>query len=324
MGKKCVSREDQPLIQERGLAVVDCSWAGLKDVPFAHLRCGAARLLPWLVAANLVNYGKPCKLTCVEAMAAALIICGENDVADQILGNFKWGHSFLSLNRLLVDELARVYTSDLKHDEKLAFCINLYNALLMHAYLAYGIPRSDLKFFALLQKAAYTVGGHSFNAATIEFCLLKSKSTVHRPQLVRLMALNKNKLTESQSQFAIDKPEPLTSFALSSGIWSYPMAYKNHHLYVLEKWLTKYETLYPKGPVIGYCAGQPVYRRACVQTLHTTNRWLRECRKLRVVESAAKIVKSRAVAKEGEDLYREEGRKEINMIELFGKPPYLC
>jgi len=37
------------------------------------------------------------------------------------------------------------------------------------------------------------------------------------------MALNKNKLTESQSQFAIDKPEPLTSFALSSGIWSSPM-----------------------------------------------------------------------------------------------------
>jgi len=106
MGKKCVSREDQPLIQERGLAVVDCSWAGLKDVPFAHLRCGAARLLPWLVAANPVNYGKPCKLTCVEAMAAALIICGENDVADQILGNFKWGHSFLSLNRELLDAYA--------------------------------------------------------------------------------------------------------------------------------------------------------------------------------------------------------------------------
>ena len=31
-----------------------------------------------------------------------LLLCctsGENDVADQILGNFKWGHSFLSLNR---------------------------------------------------------------------------------------------------------------------------------------------------------------------------------------------------------------------------------
>lgn len=106
MGKKCVSREDQQLIRERGLAVVDCSWKGLAEVPFAQLRSGAARLLPWLVAANPVNYGRPCKLTCVEALAAALIICGENEVADQILGNFKWGHSFLSLNRNLLDAYA--------------------------------------------------------------------------------------------------------------------------------------------------------------------------------------------------------------------------
>jgi hypothetical protein len=34
-----------------------------------------------------------------------------------------------------VEELARVDPSDLKHDEKLAFWINLYNALLMHVSL---------------------------------------------------------------------------------------------------------------------------------------------------------------------------------------------
>lgn len=106
VGKKCVSREDQALVREKGLAVVDCSWKGLAEVPFAQLRCGAARLLPWLVAANPVNYGKPCKLTCVEALAAALIICGEDEVAEQILGNFKWGHSFLSLNKNLLDAYA--------------------------------------------------------------------------------------------------------------------------------------------------------------------------------------------------------------------------
>lgn len=106
VGVKCVSREDRPMLRERGLAVVDCSWKGLAEVPFAQLRCGAARLLPWLVAANPVNYGKPCKLTCVEALAAALIICGENEVAEQILGNFKWGHSFLSLNKNLLDAYA--------------------------------------------------------------------------------------------------------------------------------------------------------------------------------------------------------------------------
>lgn len=43
-GQQCVSREDQDLINGKGLAVVDCSWARLDDVPFSKLRCAAPRL----------------------------------------------------------------------------------------------------------------------------------------------------------------------------------------------------------------------------------------------------------------------------------------
>ncbi|XP_038884876.1 uncharacterized protein LOC120075483 isoform X3 [Benincasa hispida] len=116
--------------------------------------------------------------------------------------------------RTLVEQLAKVNPIHLSRDEKLAFWINLYNALIMHAYLAYGVPKSELKLFSLMQKAAYTVGGHSFSATGIEYVILKMKPPVHRPQI--------SKVTEEQRRFAIDKHEPLLTFALSCGTYSSP------------------------------------------------------------------------------------------------------
>ncbi len=70
--------------------MVDCSWNRLDDVPFGRIKGYAPRLLPWLLAANPVNYGKPCKLSCAEALAAALYICGWKEDAAVVMGRFKW------------------------------------------------------------------------------------------------------------------------------------------------------------------------------------------------------------------------------------------
>ena len=101
-GAHVVSSADADLIARRGLAVVDCSWARLGDVPFAKTRGAAPRLLPWLLAANPVNYGRPSRLSCAEALAAALHIAGRPRAAAAVLARFKGGHAFFALNAELL------------------------------------------------------------------------------------------------------------------------------------------------------------------------------------------------------------------------------
>mgnify|MGYP001256744973 FL=1 len=93
----------------RGLAALDCSWAHAEEV-FGHLRL-KARALPFLVAANPVNFGKPFKLSTVEAFAAALVILGEGPQAEEILAKFSWGHTFQELNQEPLAEYAEAKDS---------------------------------------------------------------------------------------------------------------------------------------------------------------------------------------------------------------------
>ncbi len=78
------------------LVALDCSWESAEEASFSMN--GVHRALPFLVAANPVNYGKPFQLTTAEALAAALVIVGEREHAELLLEPFRWGETFLTLN----------------------------------------------------------------------------------------------------------------------------------------------------------------------------------------------------------------------------------
>ncbi len=94
--ERALSSADAADARDGALVALDCSWESAGEKRFSL--AGDHRALPYLVAANPVNFGRPMRLTTVEAFAAALSILGEPDHAERVMAKFTWGETFLELN----------------------------------------------------------------------------------------------------------------------------------------------------------------------------------------------------------------------------------
>ena len=108
--KIAFSPADRQRVEKSGLAALDCSWEHAEKVLLKRVR-GTSRCLPFLIAGNPVNFGKPTKLTTVEALAAALYITGLREEANQLLSIFKWGHTFVEINQERLENYAKAKDS---------------------------------------------------------------------------------------------------------------------------------------------------------------------------------------------------------------------
>lgn len=69
------------------------------------------RFLPFLVAANPVNYGRPYKMNTAEALAACLYICGFKQEAEMVMAPFGYGIEFLRLNYEALESYSQCTTA---------------------------------------------------------------------------------------------------------------------------------------------------------------------------------------------------------------------
>ena len=105
--ERALSRADAARAERHGLSVLDLSWKVTEKVGgFPAVPRAVGRALPYLLAANPVNYGKPFVLSSAEAIAAALVVLGEPDQARGVLSKFAWGEQFFRLNREPLDAYA--------------------------------------------------------------------------------------------------------------------------------------------------------------------------------------------------------------------------
>jgi pre-rRNA-processing protein TSR3 len=106
--ERALSPADRGVAEARGLGVLDVSW---RKGRFPNVPRAVPRALPFLVAGNPVNYGKPQILSSAEALAAALWILGHRPQAEALMAKFTWGEKFLILNREPLEDYAAAVDS---------------------------------------------------------------------------------------------------------------------------------------------------------------------------------------------------------------------
>ncbi|KAJ0260397.1 Uncharacterized protein HA466_0066040 [Hirschfeldia incana] len=124
--------------------------------------------------------------------------------------------------RLMIKQLESVDPRNLTHQEKLAFWINIHNALVMNTFLTNGIPQNNGKRFLLLSKPTYNIGGRMVSIEAIQNYILRIKMPRPGQWLKLLLIPRKFRTGDEHQEYSLDHSEPLLYFALCSGSHSDP------------------------------------------------------------------------------------------------------
>ncbi|KAL7865682.1 hypothetical protein SRHO_G00109290 [Serrasalmus rhombeus] len=99
----------------------------------------------------------------------------------------------------------------LSREEKLAFFINIYNALVIHGNLRLGFPKNIWQRYRFFNYVSYLIGGEVFTLQDIENGVLRG----NRKGVAQLLKpFSKN---DPRLQVALPDAEPLIHFALNCG-----------------------------------------------------------------------------------------------------------
>lgn len=93
----------------KGLVVMDLTWSNIDRFPRAKRT--EERALPYLLASNPINWGRPMELNSAEAVMASLYILGEKEQASMFLERFNWAPEFMRLNGNMLEDYSKAKDS---------------------------------------------------------------------------------------------------------------------------------------------------------------------------------------------------------------------
>ena len=147
----------------------------------------------------------------LAALGAAATANGKIDYAS-LRGSSAWANTVEAARGLQLVPLADL----IGRAPRLAFWINVYNALVLHAIVALGIRKSvhEVPFFFM--RASYRIGGFRLSLDDIEHGVLRANGRRHLPPLRPFGRL------DPRGALALETVDPRIHFALNCGAQSCP------------------------------------------------------------------------------------------------------
>ena len=107
--EQALSPADRIHALRSGITVIDMTWTNINEFP--RPKGMNERALPYLLASNPVNWGRPMELNSAEAAVAALMILGEREQAMGIAERFGWGSEFIRMNGNMLNDYSNAKDS---------------------------------------------------------------------------------------------------------------------------------------------------------------------------------------------------------------------
>lgn len=114
-------------------------------------------------------------------------------------------------------EFQQVQLCALSHDERIAFFVNVYNALCLHAHVVHGPPNSMLRRYTFFRALSYRVGGLDLTLDDIEHGILRGNK---RPPMIKF--LQQLRPSDPKCRLVITKRDGRIHFVISAGTRSDP------------------------------------------------------------------------------------------------------
>jgi Protein of unknown function, DUF547 len=164
---------------------------------------------------RLLNGGKFYFSACEKCDALDLVATAlrkASAVANDPYDEYEQRHSFL----VSAARLKQAHVQHLPEEWRLAFFLNLYHLMVLHAFIVLGPPDSSLQWITYFNNASYEIADDVFSLAELEHCIVRNRMSPPSQFLSRFV------IPKSRYSAALHVRDFRLNFALNCGSLSNP------------------------------------------------------------------------------------------------------